>query len=465
MNLAKALAAPRKLALQRELQKSMSPSQSLGGLFIPPGDRGYPAPVGKIPVDTLVNDGMKANVWAYSCVKRIASAAAQAFWRVEVRTGDGEQDWEPKPDDWRNKLLAYPAGGTLSAQEIFYYFGAWIAINGNGLLRKVLGGPNGVLELWPMTPKNVQPVAHREEWCSGYNIVEDGKVKWNYPAEEVIHARLPDPSNPLWGFGMLEAAWTSIESNNASAKWRKDLYANGGVPPAAITDDQLTDPALMNEHALALHMAWRRNAKDHVPMLLGAGKNVLEFGFSAQDMEIPEDRALTRDEIVTAFGMLPSMFSTDAATYDNQDSAIRYMYENGAGELLALTREALNLSLLTKEERESDSVYINFDLSEIPFFRRQRESKIDKMVVAMKSGISRNDLVNLYQLGLDDVEGGDVAFVESGLVPLSEAAEGVGEVPAALSPFASPQPVPAPMPKEEPAMPDEVDDEEPPTAQ
>lgn len=465
MNLAKALAAPRKLALAREAPaKNLNISQPLGGVYISEGVT--TAPISRTSTDTLIS-GWKANVFAYTCVKRLASAAAQALWRVEVRTGSGEKDWEPRPDDWRNKLLAYPMGNTVSAQEVFYYFGAWLAINGNGLLRKIPGGPNGILDLLPMSPKNVEPVVSAEEWIAGYNIIENGKVIRNYPADEIIHARLTDPSNPAWGYGMLEAAWKSVESDTASANWRKDLFKNGGVPPAAITDDTLTSADLLNQNAAALHLAWRRNAKDHVPMLLGAGKSVLEFGFSAQDMQIPEDRAFTRDEIVTAFGMLPSMFSTDAATYDNQDGAIRFMYENGAGELLSLTREALNLALLTKEERESDSVYINFDLSQIPFFRRQREAKIDKMVVALGSGISRNDLVNLYDLGLEDVDGGDVALVGSGLTPLSEVAEGVSSEAASgfgAFPFQSQNP-PSTQTPPNPSAPANPDDEEPPTPQ
>ena len=451
MNLAKALAAPRRLAL---LQKA-NPSQALGGIIIPnEGSHSQTINTGTDP-DQLVLKGWKANVWAYTCVKRLASCAAQAFWRVEERTGPGEKDWEPKADDWRNKLLAYPMADKLSGFEVFFYWAAWLAIKGNGLLRKTPGGENGILELVPMSPKNISPVPSKGDWCSGYNFVENGIVLWNVPAEEIIHARLPDPMDPLWGYGMLEAAFPYIESDSASAKLRRDNYANGGVPPAAIVDEDLTDPKQAAEQAAAMQLAFRRNAKSRVPMLMGGKKTLLEFGFSPADMEIPSDRELTRDEIVAAFGMHPSMFSNDSATYDNQDAAIRYAYENGAGELLAVMREALNLALLTKEERESDSVYINFDLSQIPFFRRQREAKIDKMGTAMRSGISRNDLVNLYDLGLEDVEGGDVPFVESGLTLLSEAAEGASSAPAAsFNPFPAPQPKPD-------AMPDDIQDAKP----
>ena len=184
-------------------------------------------------------------------------------------------------------------------------------------------------------------------------------------------------------------------------------------------------------------------------MLLGAGKNVLNFGFSASDMEIPEDRAMTRDTIVSAFGMLPAMFSNDAATFDNQDGAIRFMYENGAGRLLAVMRDALNLALLTREERESDSVYINFDLSQIPYFRRQREARIAGMGAALKSGISRDDYVELAELGLEPVEGGDAVFVESGLTLLSEAAGGAKSEPDAKFQF-----MPAGQPRPDPFAPE-----------
>lgn len=431
--------------------RKANPSQALGGIIIP--DRSTHSQVidvGKDP-NELVLKGWKANVFAYTGVKRLAGAVAQATWRVERKTGEGEKDWEPVPGDWRNKLLAYPMGSVLSAYEVFFHWAAWIAIKGNGLLRKTLGGPNGIIELVPMSPKNIYPVPDRELWCSGYNLVEDGKVIWNFPAEEIIHARLPDPTDPLWGYGMLEAAFPYIVSENASRDWRSDLYVNGGVPPAAIIDEELTPTNVQADQA-ALSVAFRRNAKNRVPMLMGGKKTLLEFGFSPADMAIPDDRELTRNEIVLAFGMLPAMFSTDAATYDNQDGAIRYMYENGAGELLALMREALNLALLSQEERESDSVYINFDLSEIPFFRRQKEARIEKMTLAMQSGISRNDLVNLYDLGLEDVAGGDVPFVGSGLTPLSEAADGVKSDAAAsfgFPPSNQPNPFdPKPQPEE-----------------
>ena len=243
---------------------------------------------------------------------------------------------------------------------------------------------------------------------------------------------------------MLEAAFPYIVSENASRDWRSDLYTNGGVPPAAIIDEELTPTNVQADQA-ALSVAFRRNAKNRVPMLMGGKKTLLEFGFSPSDMAIPDDRELTRNEIVLAFGMLPAMFSTDAATYDNQDGAIRYMYENGAGELLALMREALNLALLSQEERESDSVYINFDLSEIPFFRRQKEARLKQLGEAIANGVSRNDGVNILDLGLEDAKGGDEVFVSGGLVLLSEAAQGLTSTDAArfnADPMAAQVPAP-----------------------
>ena len=222
-----------------EVRKA-NPSQSLGGIVIPESNR-IAVDTGKITTDELILEGFKANVFAYTCVDGLASFSAQAYWRVEERVD--EDEWQPRPNDWRNKLLAYPMGDKMSAQEVFYYFGAWLAIKGNGLLRKGLGGSNGIVELIPMTPKNIQPVPDRQDWISGYNLIEDGQIKWNYPAEEIIHARLPDPSNPLWGFGMMEAAWQSILSDNASADWRTKVL-QAGVDDLVRRIVPLDDPVL-----------------------------------------------------------------------------------------------------------------------------------------------------------------------------------------------------------------------------
>lgn len=440
MNLAKALAAPRRLAL---LQKA-NPSQALGGIIIPnEGSHSQIINTGTDP-DQLALKGWKANVWAYICVDRLASMVSQVTWRVEKRKGPKDTDWEPDPSDWRQALLNYPMGRTMPAQEVFYHFAAWLAIKGNGLLRATPGGPNGIVELVPMSPKNITPVPSKADWCGGYNFMEDGKIIWNFPTSEIIHARLPDPMDPLWGWGMLETAFPYIESDTASAKLRRDNYANGGVPPAAIVDEDLTDPKQAAEQAAAMQLAFRRNAKNRVPMLMGGKKTLIEFGFSPADMEIPSDRELTRDEIVTAHGMLVTMFSNESATYDNQDGAIRFMYENGGGRLITATEEALNGFLLTEDERQNDSAYIRPDMSRIPFFRRQREAKIDKMGAALGSGIARNDLVSLYDLGLEDAEGGDAPFVNSGLVLLSESATGIA-TPDAAAFNATPAEQPAPV--------------------
>ena len=461
MKLIEALAAPRRAELAQKaaelagMVRKMSPSQALGGISIDPGGS-TTVPQNDLNPTTAVRDGFKKNVWVYACVTRLASAASSLMWRVEKRTGEGERDWEPDPNDWRTKLLAYP-NRSMSAKEVFYYAFAWLAINGNGLLRRVAGGgngPNSTIELWPASPVNVQPVPG-PAWIIGYNILENGKVIRKVDPEEFIHCRLPDPLNPIWGVGMLQSAWASVQADVASAEWRKTLYASGGVPPGAITDASLTTTELVTEAHAQLKRAWQRNAKEVVPMVLGAGTNYLPFGFSAADMMIPQDRELTVAEIATAFGMLPAMFDSSAATYDNLRTAVRFMYDNGVLPLADIMRDALNLSLLTDEERESDSVYITYDLTQVPFFRAEREAKIEQLGKAIRSGISRNDGVNLLDLGLEDTEGGDSVFIETGLTLLSEAAEGIKEPPVAA--FAS-NPIMQPNPDDAEEMPGGMND-------
>lgn len=431
-----------------EVRKA-NPSQALGGIYIPEG-HGVASPTGKIKPDQLMLEGFKRNIYAYTCVDRLATFSSRAYWKVERRVGKTDK-WEPDPSDWRNSVLAYPMGNKMSAEEVAYYFDAWLAISGNGLYRKIIGGPNGVLGFIPMTPKNIEPIPDRQEWISGYNFIEDGKIIWNYPAEEIIHARLPDPENPHWGFGMMQAAWGAISSSNSSSDWRKKITASGGVPPVAIIDEELS-PTEAPAQAAALKVSFRRNAIDGTPMLLGGKKQIAQFGYSPADLEMPEDRAMTTADICNAFGVHPSVVSNDSATYDNMDAGIRYTYENGVLKILSIKRDALNISLLTEEELLTDDVYINFDLSQIPFFRRQRESKIAAMGTAIKSGISRNDYVVMADIGLDPAEGGDAVFVESGLVLLTEAAEGIDQAdPPGFNPFASNAPNPfEPKPTEDP---------------
>jgi HK97 family phage portal protein len=405
------------------------------------------------PRDAVIY-GFKASPWVYACVDRTATAASSIPWRVEHKTGSGERDWEPDPNDWRAKLLNYP-NPYMSSKELFYWAYAWGALNGNMLLRATPGGA-GFVELLPMSPVSVEPVPDKMTWIRGYNIIEDGKVKYAFGREEIIHARLPDPLNPLWGQGRLQAAWASVKADTSSANYRKTLYESGGVPPGAITDNALTTTEALEAAHNQLKLAWRKNSTENVPMILGSGAHYLPFGFSASDLQIPEDRQLTVNEIVTAFGFLPAMFDSSAATYENLRTSVRFMYDNAVMPLCDLMRDALNLFLLTEEERQSDTVWITYDLSAVPFFRQDRQEKIKQLGEGIRNGISRNDMVSILELGVEDAEGGDEVFIESGLTLLSEAAEGAASV--ADSKFQSvpgQQPMPADMmdKPEEPVVP------------
>ena len=136
MKLIEALAAPRraelaqKAAAQEAMIRKMSPSQALGGITVDPG-LNTTVPQTDLAPTVAVRDGFKKNVFVYACVTRLASAASSLMWRVEKRTGEGERDWEPDPNDWRTKLLAYP-NPSMSAKEVMYYAFAWLSINGNG---------------------------------------------------------------------------------------------------------------------------------------------------------------------------------------------------------------------------------------------------------------------------------------------------------------------------------------------
>lgn len=461
MKLIEALAAPRRAELAQKaaerdaMVRKMSPSQALGGIYVEPSGNTLP-PVTTIDAETAVKEGVNKNVWAYSCMDRLADAGSDAIWRVEQRYGPGELDWEPKENDWRTQLLAYP-NEKISSKEMFYWALGWLASDGNGLLRTVEGGSNGIIELWPASPRHVRSVPGKG-WIDGYNILENGQIKRKADPREFIHARLPNLLDPTWGMGMLQASWAGVQSDISSAKWRKTMYESGGVPPGAITDTSLTTSDLVKEAKDQVRMAWRNAARDQSPMVFGFGADWIPFAFSPADMMIPDDRTATRDEIITGFGMLPAMFSTDAATYDNMFAAIGWMYDRPVYKLLSFMREALNLFLLTPEERASDSVYITFDLSHTPFFRARRAAKIKDMGEGIRSGISRNDMNVLLDMGLERVTpegGGDTIFIESGLTKLSEAAEGIKAAPVSqtFDPKNPAQPMPDPADSADPADP------------
>lgn len=390
--------------------KGFSPSQFIRQ--IPDGRRDYPEPIGWDP-EKAVLQGYRTSAFVFACVKMLSQAGSSVPWRVMELDSDGN-DTVAKDQSW-SRPIEYP-NPKITRKHLMFWAISNLALNGNALFKQVIVGRR-TDELWPLFPMNVHPIPHPTEWVSGYRAMLPGGPV-DYPADEVIHAMIPDPLDPLWGTGMLQSSWRAVDGDTRAARWRSDIIGNGGIPPGAFKDPNISSDEQAKKFADELTGRWREAAQGGRPLVIGAGGEWIPFSMTAADLENLENRKFTVSEICSAFGILPAMFSTDAATYSNLESAIRFMWTNGVKPLLDILSEEFTRALLPDDLQRSGS-WIDYDVSNVSAVHENMKPQSEAFSALVQHGVPPNEARIMVGLPGREIEGGDVPLVNAALVPLA----------------------------------------------
>lgn len=389
--------------------KGFSPAKFLG--YLPDGRRDFPEPVDWDPERAVVQ-GYRAQGFVFACVKMLAMAGSSVPWRVMgVDSGGndkvgGDQTWA-RPIEYPNKRF--------TRKRIVFWAIANLALNGNALFKQVIVNKR-TAELWPLFPLRCHPIPHPTEWISGYrDYLPGGNV--DYPVDEVIHAMIPDPSDPLWGTGMLQSVWKAVEGDAKAARWRSEILGNGGVPPGAFKDPNISSDEQAKKFADELTARWREAAQGGRPLVIGAGGEWIPFAMSSEDMENLESRKFTVSELCAPFGILPAMFSPDAATYSNMESAIRFMWTNGVRPLLDILSEEFTRALLPDDLQQAGA-WIDYDVSGVSAVHENMKPQSEAYSALVQHGVPPNEARTMVGLPGREIEGGDEPLVNAALVPL-----------------------------------------------
>jgi HK97 family phage portal protein len=382
----------------------------------------FPAPRGAVSavdwkVEQVALSAFKACSWVYVCVTRLAQALSSVPWRVYTRPSR-RNDWEVAEDHPHEVLLEYP-NPRMSRKALMLFQGQQVLLRGNALFHRVAGANGESPELWPLNPARIQPIADEAQFLWGYKE-QDGQRR-ELPAEEVAHAMLPDPTNPLWGVPPLRAISDVVAADIDAVVWNRSMLKNLAVPPGAFVDPSIVTDEQLAEARNRIRERYASPDNARTPMVLGGGASWVAMGQNAVEMDWIESRKFTVQEIVAAYNLLPAMFSNDAATYSNMSIAVRWMWENPVMQLLDAFEEAFNLLLVPPKDRAT--TWIHYDTSGVLALRDDLASRAAALPQLVASGVPVNEAARLLDLPLPSVSGGDTPLVSAGLMRLEDAAD------------------------------------------
>ncbi|MGE3409022.1 MAG: phage portal protein [Pirellulales bacterium] len=243
--------------------------------------------------------------WVFVCVNRIRMGVAATLLRTYDRLADGSKSEVTDPDDPFNWLMANPNQYDTRI-EFWATAITFLELTGNSLWLKVRDRLHVVRELWPIPSQYIRPHSEDGKSLTCY-AMEGGAVgSVPIPLGDIVHLRYPNPQDRFWGLGTLAAASIAMRATDKIKANQLAAFDNEILSQMYFSTDQ----QFANEDAWKRQMALIRNrysstGKSRVPMLFEAGVKPGFFNRSPAEMDYRDSAAISRDEILSIFGVPP----------------------------------------------------------------------------------------------------------------------------------------------------------------
>jgi HK97 family phage portal protein len=358
--------------------------------------------------DLAIKEGYKNSTWVFSCVKLRASSVAQVPWKAERRTSDG---WQHEPSSDLQKLLDRP-NPDMDRALFFKYVVQHLDLSGNSFISKVrAGSANLPKELWVLMPNQIKVEPDTIRLVKEY--IYKGYGEKRIPPEDMIQFLYPDPSNLYFGVAPLMSVAQAVDIDNEAERFQKVSLQNRGlsdihfeVPPDA-TAEQVAQMREIYNNA----QAGAGNAR----RALFSSAKATPLNTNAAEMDFINSRKFVRDEICSAYGVPPPMVGNyESATLANIETARQIFWRDTIIPLLDELETKLNLSLASDFGPEWR---ITYDTSNVDALQENYTGKVDDALKLWSMGLPFNDINAKLKLGFEDVEGGEVGYLPSGLLP------------------------------------------------
>lgn len=385
--------------------------------------------------------------WVYAAgmkkAERISSLKVSLHFE---RASDGEK--VEVRDHPANQVLRRP-NALMSWMELELICELHLELTGNAYLLKLRDAIGTPVGLWPLAPHlTTAKLTRGPELIEGYNFWKDGAVGAGkpefFPASEVIHRRLPNPGDPVYGLPTIAAAAGKINSERRIVEYEDALFRDGArfdyavsvdLPPTADAKDLLET---LEANVAIRH---RGSQKWALPLFLpGSGSKIQPVNWSAVDMQFDKLKETNRDDILAMLGVSKSIlgFSGEVNRTDSEAQLFQFNQHTILPRVL-LAQDQLNAQWIEVDYEVSGGRLMLCFENPVP---EDKAFELERMKAGVAGGwVAPNE--NRKKEGRQPVKGGDEPLVASMVVPLSQ----VGEAP----------PEPDKQPAAPPAKPSEGD--------
>ena len=252
---------------------------------------------------------------------------------------------DPILDMLANPCPSAGVSGNLMKKAIV----AYMELTGMAYVEKLYDPNDGkkVTGLWPLiSPLKMQVVAGKTRLIDGYVWTgSTGAVV--FKPEDIIYFRSFNPDTPYYGYSPTQVLRIVIAGDLKALNWNALFFAKGARPDGILSSEQY-----LNDSDIEMIMnTWNDShlgeENAFTPAVMGKGMSYKPTGSSHKDMDFPNLRRYSKEEILGAYGV-PPIVAGEYRDANRASSEVMYKlyYENAILTRCDVIEDVLNNALM-----------------------------------------------------------------------------------------------------------------------
>ena len=358
-----------------------------------------------------IREGYNASAIVYSAVEKRAKLIASVPWQVKIKRNGELQD---APENHPLAVLLQRPNPDQSLYELMYEASQSLDLSGNAFISEIKAGARNLpTQLWLLSSKYMRIAPGREKLIDYFEYDNTG-IKRRIDTEDMVQLRMPNPDDPYWGMPVLKAAGMAADVDREAAIFQKVSLQNRGLSDIAV---KLPDGATQQQADQVRDALAKRNgtpANARAPIV--SSGEVSQLNQTAAEMDFVNSRKANWAEIAAVFGVpLASLGFTENVNLANAKEMNRSLWQDTIIPQLELIKRQLNQQLAIEFGAD---VVISYDLSNVAALQEDLDKKLVNAESLWRMGVPFNVINQKLELGLDDIEGGDIGYLPTGVLPV-----------------------------------------------
>lgn len=351
----------------------------------------------------------------FACVDVIAQGVASV--ETELYTdvdGDGSPE---RVFDHRALLPFNKANQFQSGADIKYLLSAYMDTYGRAYLYPIPNGIGEPIEMVAIDPSYVRQVKSYtsvSEPIVGYVYAKDG-VKIPFDVDELVLIPRPNPFDQIKGISTIEMARLEQETDLDAIEYNRGFFERGARPSGILYtegDDPINETVFQRLKQQVSSLYEGKN-KAHKIMVLEQGLKYQQTSLNQKDMDFIEQRRFSRDEILAIFRVPKTVLAiSDDVNRSNAESGEYVFAKYTLLPRLQMIYDKLNAFYLTKFAG-TQGMWLDFE-NPVP-----DDQKTLSEIRAKETNIIRTVNESRAEVGLPDIDGGDMLYVPLNLIPIN----------------------------------------------